>query len=180
MSATVPNTMKALKIRGPAKVALTESCPVPQPRDDEILVRVICVTLNPVDWKSADLSPTIGATWGIDYSGEVVKVGISVKRPFVPGDGVCGGVFGNNPDEPNNGAFAEYVVVPGDLVFKIPPGMSFEKAATLGIGLSTVGLALYQSLKLPLPGSSPSKSRFVLVYGGGTATGTLAIQLLRM
>lgn len=180
MSTTAPNTMKALKIQGPAKVVLAESCPVPQPRDDEILVRVVCVTLNPVDWKSADLSPTVGATWGIDFSGEVVKVGSAVKRPFAPGECVCGGVFGNNPDEPKNGAFAEYVVVPGDLVLKIPRGMSFEKAATLGIGLSTVGLALYQSLKLPLPGSPTSKSRFVLVYGGGTATGTLAIQLLRM
>lgn len=172
--------MRALKIHGQGKVALSDSCPIPEPRDDEILVHVVCVTLNPVDWKSADLSPTVGATWGIDYSGEVVKVGSAVKRPFAPGEGVCGGVFGNNPDEPNNGAFADYVVVPGDLVFKIPVGWSFEKAATLGIGLSTVGLALYQSLKLPFPGSPPSKPRFVLVYGGGTATGTLAIQLLRM
>jgi aspyridone synthetase trans-acting enoyl reductase len=172
--------MKALKIRGPSKLVLTTLCPIPQPRPDEILVRVVCVALNPVDWKSADLSPTVGATLGIDYSGEVVSIGSAVKRPFSLGDGVCGGVFGNNPDEPDNGAFAEYLVVPGDLVFKIPLGMSFQDAATLGIGLSTVGLALYQFLKLPFPVSSPSKPRHVLVYGGGTATGTLAIQLLRM
>jgi aspyridone synthetase trans-acting enoyl reductase len=110
----------------------------------------------------------------------VVKVGSIVKRPFALGEGVCGGVFRDNPDEPNNRAFAEYVVVPGDLVFKISRGMSFGKAATLAIGLSTVGLALYHFMKLPLPGSPTIKSRFVLGYGGGTVTGTLAIQLLHM
>ena len=172
--------MKALKVKGPTKIFLAESCPIPQVQPDEILVRVVCVALNPVDWKSADLSPAVGATWGIDFSGEVVSIGSAVKRPFSLGDGVCGGVFGNNPDEPNNGAFAEYLAAPGDLVFKIPPGMSFQVAATLGIGLSTLGLALYQFLKLPFPISPTSKSSYVLVYGGGTATGTLAIQLLRM
>ena len=46
--------------------------------------------------------------------------------------------------------------------------------------LLTVGLALYQHLKLPLPRTTATADRgpFVLVYGGGTATGRLAIQML--
>jgi len=41
--------------------------------------------------------------------------------------------------------------------------------------MTTVGQSLYQSLELPLPGSGESDD-FLLVYGGSTATGTLAIQ----
>ncbi|KAL9045364.1 MAG: hypothetical protein Q9214_001577 [Letrouitia sp. 1 TL-2023] len=169
---------KAIKIRGPGSVELTHSSEIPQPKDDEVLVRVVCVAINPVDGKSADLSPTLGATVGCDFSGQLVTIGSSVKQNLTTGDAVCGCVFGNNPDELNNGAFAEYVAIPGDLVFRIPSEMSYSTAATLGVGMATVGMALYRTLKLPLPGSRPEEPDFVLVYGGGTATGTLAIQML--
>ena len=177
---SLPTAQRALKIRGPGKFELAHSSVIPLPKDDEVLVRVICVAVNPVDGKSADLSPNLGATVGCDFSGQLVSIGGSVKQTLSIGDLVCGCVFGNNPDEVDNGAFADYVAVPGDLVFKLPPGMSFETAATLGVGMTTVGMALYQNLRLPLPGSGNEKAEFVLVYGGGTATGTLAIQMLRM
>jgi NADPH:quinone reductase-like Zn-dependent oxidoreductase len=62
----------------------------------------------------------------------------------------------------------------------IPPSVSFDDAATLGAGLSTIGLSLYSSLQLPLP-SAPSKEPFpVFVYGGSTATGILAIQFMKL
>ncbi|KAI4160857.1 MAG: hypothetical protein LQ342_005382 [Letrouitia transgressa] len=177
---STPTTQKAVKIRGPGRIELTNSSGIPQPRDDEVLVRIVCVAVNPVDGKSADLSPTPGATVGCDFSGQLVRIGSSVKQNLSTGDAVCGCVFGNNPDELDNGAFAEYVAVPGDLVFRIPSGMSYSTAATLGVGMATVGMALYRTLKLPLPGSRPEEPDFVLVYGGGTATGTLAIQMLHM
>lgn len=176
----LPDFQKALKIKGPGIVELTDSAAILQPKEDEVLVRVLCVAINPVDGKSTDLSPNPGATVGCDFSGKVVKIGNAVKQTFSLGDAVCGCVFGNNPDELDNGAFAEYVTAPGDLLFKIPSSMSFHTAATLGVGLVTVGMALYHNLKLPLPGSQPDKSEYVLVYGGGTATGTLAIQMLRL
>ena len=176
----IPTAQRALKIRRPGEVELAHSSVIPQPKDDEVLVRVICVAINPVDGKSADLSPNLGATVGCDFSGQLVIIGASVKQNLSIGDGVCGCVFGNNPDEVDNGAFAEYVAVSGDLIFKLPPGMSYHTAATLGVGMTTVGMALYRNLKLPLPGSRSGKTEFVLVYGGGTATGTLAIQMLRL
>ena len=63
---------------------------------------------------------------------------------------------------------------------KIPYNVSSKDAATLGIGLFTVGQSLYQSLGLPLP-TQPATERFpILIYGGSTATGTLAIQFAKL
>jgi aspyridone synthetase trans-acting enoyl reductase len=138
------------------------------------------VALNPVDWKSADLSPTPGATWGTDFSGELVAVGGLFRERFTPGEAVCGAAYGNNPDEPTHGAFAEYVIMPGELMYKIPRGMSFEQAATVGTGLATAGLTLYHTLDLPWPLQPVSEPQYVLVYGGGTATGSMLIQMLRL
>ena len=180
MTFPIPATQKALKIKGPGQIALTNPSSVPEPEDDEVLVRVICVAVNPVDGKSAELSPSLGATVGCDFSGELIFKGKEVKQALSLNDRVCGCVFGNSPDRHDNGAFAEYVAVPGNLVFKVPPAMSYEAAATLGIGLSTVGMALYHTLKLPMPSLSTGEPRFILIYGGGTATGTLAIQMAIM
>lgn len=86
------------------------------------------------------------------------------------------GNFSNHED----GAFAEHIAAKGDLQLKIPDYMSFEEAATLGAGMITVGKGLYESLDLPWPDDPPMKSFPVLVYGGSTATGTLAIQFAKL
>jgi NADPH:quinone reductase-like Zn-dependent oxidoreductase len=54
--------------------------------------------------------------------------------------------------------------------------MSDEDAATLGVGVITCGQALYQSLGLPLPDSDNKYGGYLLIYGGSTGMGTMAIQ----
>ena len=108
------------------------------------------------------------------------KVGKSVKKPFKVGDRICGVCHGSNQLELEDGAFADHIVAKGDIQLHIPEYMTFEEAATLGVGTLTIGQALYQSLKLPLP-TEPAKDDLpVLIYGGSTATGTLAIQSAKL
>jgi NADPH:quinone reductase-like Zn-dependent oxidoreductase len=92
-------------------------------------------------------------------------------------------IFKGNDVQPEDGCFAEYIVAKGDLQMHIPPNLSFEDAATLGCGVSTVLLGFYRELTLDLPlftlpigNERPS----ILIYGGSTATGSLAIQFAKL
>lgn len=139
------------------------------------------MALNPTDWRHIDFVPCNGAIVGCDYAGIVEAVGPRVKKAFKKGDRVAGFVHGSNAARPNGGAFAEYVIAKGDLQILIPESVSFEAAATFGVGLTTVGQNLYQSMELPFPEEAEeSDETSILIYGGATATGTLAIQLAKL
>jgi NADPH:quinone reductase-like Zn-dependent oxidoreductase len=74
-------------------------------------------------------------------------------------------------------------MVKGDVALRIPSNVSFEEAATMGCGIGTVALGLYKHLSLPLPPVTPDDKNpkdFLLVYGGSSATGTLAIQFAKL
>ncbi|TVY41053.1 Trans-enoyl reductase [Lachnellula occidentalis] len=207
---SLPNSQGALKVHGLGDVRLQDNCPLPFLEDDQILVRVRCVAINPVDAKVLDMGPIIGATLGCEFSGDVAKLGPAVKNKRLKvGTAVFGCVYGNHPGQLDNGAFAEFLVVAGDLVYLLPIHMSYQEGATLGVSLPTVGMAIYYPWKFPLPHadtmrqqllastntprndpshaqshSSPlprrNDAQHVLVYGGSTAMGAMALQLLRM
>ena len=92
-----------------------------------------------------------------------------------------------NDANAENGAFARYIAVKEDIQMHIPDSVSFEAAATIGVGIGTTGYALYKVLGLPLPDSTGSDQssqtearETVLIYGGSTATGSIAIQLAKL
>ncbi|MCJ1355642.1 MAG: hypothetical protein MMC33_005634 [Icmadophila ericetorum] len=177
---SLPKTQEAVVIVAKGKAELVSDRPIPKLRDGYILIKTKAVAINPTDWKHVDYLASEGALCGCDYSGIVVEVGSGVSKPFKKGDKVFGFVHGGDAVQHENGAFAQYIVAKGDLQTHIPENLSFEEAATLGVGVSTVGQGLYQSLQLPLP-TSPAKQPFsVLIYGGSTATGTLAIQFAKL
>jgi NADPH:quinone reductase-like Zn-dependent oxidoreductase len=120
-----------------------------------------------------------GCTVGCDYMGTVIQVGPKVAKDFNPGDRIAGLTHGVNAVEKEDGCFAEYAVVKGDVQYKVPDNVSDEDASTLGVGIMTVGQGLYQSLGLPLPGTE-KLSKSLLIYGGSTATGSLAIQFAQL
>ncbi|CBF80481.1 hypothetical protein AN8409.2 [Aspergillus nidulans FGSC A4] len=153
-----PKQQTALKITPEGRIAAVSS-PLPSLQDNELLVCVKSIALNPFDAKSAEMSPTIGATLGCDFAGKIVATGSNANDfNFSIGDRVCGCVFGNNPNRLDNGAFAEYVAVPADLLLRIPEHMDYNEAATLGVGLATVGMSLYHCLRLPMKPEQAGKS----------------------
>ncbi|KAI5257348.1 GroES-like protein [Aureobasidium subglaciale] len=174
-----PSNMQAIKVVE-AKKAEIQSVAVPKLRDDYVLVKVEAVALNPTDWKHIDYLANPRATVGCDYAGVVEEVGSAVQKKFSKGDRIAGFSHGVNSANKEDGCFAQYALAKGDVQMKVPESLSTEDAATLGVGVTTVGQGLYQSLKLPLP-TEPAKQPFpVLIYGASTATGTLAIQYAKL
>ncbi|KAL2812766.1 hypothetical protein BJX63DRAFT_421633 [Aspergillus granulosus] len=173
-------SQKAIIITSPKKEELVTNHPIPPLRDDYILVKTVSVALNPTDWKHIAYLAPPGVLVGCDYAGIVEAVGKDVKKQFKKGDRVCGFIHGSNAVQPEDGAFAEYIVAKGDIQIRIPDNLSFEEAATLGVGITTVGQSLYQSLKLALPENPIKEPVPILIYGGSTATGSLAIQFAKL
>jgi NADPH:quinone reductase-like Zn-dependent oxidoreductase len=114
----------------------------------------------------------------------VVAIGPEAARAskFRLGKRVFGAVHGSNPMDLQSGSFAEYVAIDIGFLFRVPDYVSFETAAAIGgTGLGTLGLALYRFLGLTgTPWHPADKEEYVLVYGGSTSVGTLALQLLRL
>ena len=122
-----------------------------------------------------------GNTVGCDFCGIVETAGSSAR--FSPGDRVCGAEFPYRPDNSRNGAFSQYMVVDSRHMLRIPKDWSDTQGGALGaIGWGTACLAISdpEALNLPgLPSKPVEKSIPVLVYGGATATGIMAIQMLK-
>ncbi|EXL67077.1 hypothetical protein FOPG_16776 [Fusarium oxysporum f. sp. conglutinans race 2 54008] len=174
---------------------ISHSATVPSPPSGYVLVRTLAVALNPFDHKMAEYFPAPGASVGCDFCGIVEqppslssddkKEDKSEKYRFQAGQRVCGSLVGNNPQRPWEGAFSQYIVAEADLLICVPPGWSDVDAAALGgVGWKTAALALWDSATLALSGrpSSPYQGPPVpvIVYGGTTATGTMACQLLKL
>ena len=79
-----------------------------------------------------------------------------------------------------DGCFATYAMAKDGLFLHPPPSMPDTDAATLGVGVITVGQTLYQSLDLPSPTAPASQPFSILIYGGSSATGALAIQYAKL
>ncbi|KAJ0419156.1 GroES-like protein [Aspergillus carlsbadensis] len=174
------STQKAFIVTQPKTANLVTSRAIPKLRDDYVLVKTVSVGLNPSDWKHIDFLSPPGVLLGVDYSGVVEAVGKDVKLPWKKGDRICGSAHGGNAVQSEDGAFAEYIVVKGDVQLRIPDHLSFQEAATLGAGIQTIGQALYQTLGLALPTQPIQDATPILIYGGSTATGTLAIQFAKL
>ncbi|CAP62327.1 uncharacterized protein PODANS_0_210 [Podospora anserina S mat+] len=174
----------------PAALPLTVSNTVPMPTipppAGHVLIRVLTTALNPNDFKMPTYMPDPGATAGCDYCGIVIATSpADDSHNYREGDRVCGSLFAYNPARPLDGAFAQFATVDARLALRVPASWTDAQAAVLGgIGWTTAALALWGGDMLALKGR-PSRpvtgveSEPVLVYGGATASGTMASQLLK-
>ncbi|EUM10153.1 NADP-dependent oxidoreductase [Enterobacter ludwigii] len=144
----------------------------PSPGDDEILVKVYAVGLNPID----NMIPTgmfkrvlhfsLPATLGSDVSGVVVATGRRVTR-FKAGDEVFASIF-----DRGTGSLAEFVRVPENLAALKPATLDFVQAASLPM----VGLTSWQALTERAKLRAGQK---VFIPAGSGGIGSFAIQLAK-
>ncbi|KAK5993549.1 Trans-enoyl reductase TOXD [Cladobotryum mycophilum] len=172
-------TQKAIVIQGNGSAKLVNDRPIPKLRDEYILVKTVAVALNPTDWKHIKGVTDAGPVVGCDYAGIVEEVGSAVTKDFKKGDRICGVTHGSNKVEHEDGSFAEYIVVKAALQIRIPDDISFEEAATFGVGITTVGFSLFQKLGLALPTEPIKEPVPILIYGGSSASGVLGIQFAK-
>lgn len=75
---------RALVILGPQHAQVVD-CPVPELREDYILVKTHAVAVNPHDWRVVDFMGEVGCRLGCDYSGIVEDIGSKVTKDFKKG-----------------------------------------------------------------------------------------------
>lgn len=169
-------TMKAVTRRcyGPPDVLAVENLEMPVPADNQMLVKVHAVGINPLDWHKVRGTPYVmrlgdgfGAPkdprLGIDFAGTVEAVGKDVTK-FKPGDEIFGG---------KDGALAEYLTVreAGSIALK-PANVSFEQAA----GTYVAALTSLQALR---DGAAVKPGQKVLINGASGGVGTFAVQIAK-
>jgi len=139
--------------------------PQPEPGPGEVLIRVAAAGLNRSDLlqRRGFYPPPEGVTdvLGLEVSGDIVAVGDGVTD-LPPGTHVCALLAG--------GGYAEYVVVPAGQVATVPLGISLVDAGGLMEVAATVWSNVFMMGKL-------QHGETLLVHGGGSGIGTMAIQL---
>jgi NADPH2:quinone reductase len=168
------------RLGDPSVLELVER-PIPEPREDELRIRVLASGVNPTDWKSR--SGTFGGALAEptvpnhDGAGVVDKLGAGVAGVSV-GERVWVILAGDG--RPASGTAQEYTVVPAERAFALPDSADFELGASIGIPAATAHRALTVAEGGPA-GLHPDalSGRVVLVAGGAGAVGNAAIQLAR-
>ena len=147
----------------------------PVPNDDQVLVKVRAVSLNPLDWHYMEGTPYImramgtglrkpkSPRLGVDLAGQVEAVGKNVTQ-FKPGDEVFGTGGG--------AAFAEYVCARKIRLVLKPANITFEQAAAVPIAALTALQSLRDNGKVQ-PGQK------VLINGASGGVGTFAVQIAK-
>jgi len=174
--------MRALVEDDSGKSASIREIALPELEDGDILIKTAYVAQNPTDWKHASIPglSVPGSIIGCDFSGTVAHISSLSSNPnnLKVGDSVAGMVHGGKFS--NKGSYAEYLKVPGDLVWKVPSGVSMRDAPVYGVGFVTAAGVIYNRQGHEYPPAKISGDNWYLVYGGSTAVGMFAVQLAKL
>ncbi|HXF65002.1 MAG TPA: NADP-dependent oxidoreductase, partial [Caldilineaceae bacterium] len=181
--------MQAIRVHryGGPEVLTLERIPRPEPRADELLIRIIAAGVLPADCRVRNgfFRQVMPAVFpyipGTAFAGVVERAGAAVAA-FAPGQAVCG----RSP----NGTYAEFTTVRADapppaggftdyrqanantLLIHKPETITFDEAATLSGGATTAWTALFEDGDVQ-PGQR------VLIHGAAGGVGLFAVQFAR-
>ncbi|WP_030376888.1 MULTISPECIES: NAD(P)H-quinone oxidoreductase [unclassified Streptomyces] len=157
---TIPNP------GGPEALVWAE-VPDPEPGEGEVLVEVVASAVNRADLmqRMGFYAPPPGAPVypGLECAGRIAALGPGVSG-WAVGDEVCALLAG--------GGYAEKVAVPAGQLLPVPAGLELRQAAALPEVTCTVWSNVFMVAQLR-PGET------LLVHGGSSGIGTMAIQLAK-
>ena len=159
--------MKAITIPTPgdANALVLDDVPTPEIAADEVLVQVAAAGVNRADLMQRQgfypPPPGSSAYPGLEVSGTISALGGDVTG-WAVGDEVCALLSG--------GGYAEQVAVPAAQLLPVPDGVSLVEAAALPEVVCTVWSNVFMTANLQ-PGQT------ILIHGGSSGIGTMAIQL---
>jgi NADPH:quinone reductase-like Zn-dependent oxidoreductase len=164
--------MKAVVVHeyGGPEVLKFENAPRPEPKENEVLVRVIAAGVNPVDSliRSGKYAKFFGTTLplipGYDIAGVIEKTGTKITKLKI-GDAVYGYPLWG-------GGYAEYAVATEGEATAKPKSLNYIEAAAVPLVALTAWQALIDSAKL-------SAGQTVLIHGGSGGVGSFAIQIAK-
>ncbi len=166
----IPPTMQAIDpvSAGGPEVLVAVERPVPAPGEGEVLIRVAAAGINRPDvlQRKGAYPPPPGAPTilGLEVAGVVVATGAGVM-PELVGQPMCALVAG--------GGYAEYCVAPVGQCLPVPASLTMVEAAALPETLFTVWTNLFER-------AYAAEGDTVLVHGGTSGIGTMAIALGRL
>jgi len=161
---------------GPPDVLQLQEVEKPTPNDNQVLVHIHAVSLNPAEAHMMSgmlLARIIGRNGllrpkdpipGADFAGRVEAVGKNVTR-FKPGDEI----FGRR----GSGGFAEYVCVTENPIALKPANMTFEQAAAVPVA----GVTALQSIR---DNGKIRAGQKVLINGASGGVGTFSVQIAKV
>ena len=167
---------------GPPEVLRPGQVPIPEPRANEIRIKIHCTTVTagdcelrafkpPQPWVAVPLRIALGIfkprhrVPGMELAGVVDAVGSAVTQ-YQPGDRVVGGT------DIGLGAYAEYICLKENHALgRIPDNVSYEAAVTLPVG----GINGLHFMKL----ANIQSGEHVLINGAGGSIGSYALQIAK-
>src|SRR3989441_2458601 len=164
--------MKAIVVHefGGPEVLKYEDAPRPEPKENEVLIRVIAAGVNPVDGMvragmfAKHSKNAFSMIPGYDVAGIVEKTGAKLEK-YKPGDAVYAYI-----GLKEGGGYAEYAVATDKEVSPKPKPLTFEEAAAVPLAAETAWQALFDTAKL-------SAGQTVLIHGGSGGVGGFAVQI---
>ena len=170
----IPKTMKAVcfhKYGSPEELVI-EEFPVPEPDDDEVLVKMLASAFSPADakgrngWYSKMFDYEFPRIPGIEMAGTIVKTGKNVKD-FKEGDKII--AFG---DKTKGGALAEYCAVNAGFCSHAPEKVDLTEVAAIPGYALTAAQALTEEAHV-------LKGDRVLIIGAAGGVGQLGVQMAK-